>query len=144
WWDHYRRGFVEGATCPSVALFQREAPRLRAAAPLLSLGLNVADYFRSFEKADALAGLRSLFAFGQRLGDPAVRSLARSPHLADLNELSLQALQATADGVAALAGSPHLAALTSLSLSLAGYLGNLGPVCGHVLAASPHLTRLTS
>jgi uncharacterized protein (TIGR02996 family) len=33
WWDYYRRGFIEGATCQSMALFQRESARLRAATP---------------------------------------------------------------------------------------------------------------
>jgi uncharacterized protein (TIGR02996 family) len=102
------------------------------------------------------------------IGDPALRSLAASPHLARLSELAIPSwCRMTTRGLAALAASPHVRGLKVLHIdsndvgpegarilaeapNLAGletlvlYGCRVGTAGAAALAASPHLARLTN
>ena len=73
-------------------------------------------------------------------GEPAVRALAASPHLAKVRSLELGFDRLTSAGAAALAGSPCLRGLRELKLFYC-WIGAEGV---RALAASPHLARLTT
>ncbi len=134
----FRRGFLEAAEVRPLDIVARGDELFRAA-PL--------RYVR-------LAG---------RFGEPALRALAASPHLARVRGLEVSRLTAAgagvlagspylrglkelyvffcdlgAEGARALAGSPHLSGLTTLRLPLC----DIGPAGAAALAASPHLARL--
>jgi uncharacterized protein (TIGR02996 family) len=100
---------------------------------------------RKLASTPRLAGLTTLDLLHNRVGPAGAASLAASPYLRNLTDLSLgrQACGYTPNqigvrGMRALAGSPSLAGLTSLRLAM-NQIGDKGLAA---LAGSPHLTRL--
>ncbi|HZY86359.1 MAG TPA: TIGR02996 domain-containing protein [Gemmataceae bacterium] len=111
----FRRGFVEIADLP---------PKVFLA--------NADDLFRRFP-------LRRL-KLGSSFGDPAVRALAASPHLARFTELEIPYSRMTAAGLEALVSSPHVRGLKVLEIDFNG----IGPQGARAVAESPHLAGLTA
>jgi uncharacterized protein (TIGR02996 family) len=111
----FRRGFLERADLPpNVFLANAEA------------------LFRHFP-------LRRL-TLGASFGDPAVRALAASPHLARLAELKVPYSRMTAAGLEALVSSPHVRGLKVLDVDF----NRVGPEGARAVAESPNLAGLTT
>jgi uncharacterized protein (TIGR02996 family) len=111
----FRRGFVEGAELP------------------LNLFLTTAEaLFRHFP-------LRRL-KLGASFGDPALRALAASPHLARLTELEIPYSRMTAAGLEALVNSPHIRGLKVLEV----FHNQIGPEGARVVAESGNVSGLTA
>ena len=112
----FRRGFLERAELPPN-LFLATAEAL----------------FRRFP-------LRRLRLGSSSFGDPAVRALAASPHLARLAELKVPYSRVTAAGLEALVSSPHIRGLKVLEIDM----NRIGPEGARAAAESPHLAGLTT
>jgi uncharacterized protein (TIGR02996 family) len=76
---------------------------------------------------------------GASFGDPAVRALAASPHLARLTELEIPYSRMTAAGLEALVSSPHVRGLKVLDVDF----NRLGADGARVIAEAPNLAGLT-
>ena len=113
--SEFRRGFVERVELP----------------PNVFLA-NADELFRRFP-------LRRL-RLGSSFGDPAVRALAASPHLARLTELEVPYSRMTAAGLEALVSSPHVRGLKVLEIDF----NRIGPEAARVLAEAPDLAGLTA
>ena len=112
----FRRGFLERVGVP---------PKVFLA--------NAEDLFRRFP-------LRQLTLGSSSFGDPAVRALAASPHLARLAELKVPYSRMTLAGLEALIRSPHIRGLKVLDVDF----NRVRPEGARVVAESPNLSGLTA
>jgi uncharacterized protein (TIGR02996 family) len=111
----FRRGFLERIELP----------------PNVFLA-NADELFRRFP-------LRRL-RLGSSFGDPAVRALAISPHLARLTELEIPYSRMTAAGLEALVSSPHVRGLKVLEIDF----NRIGAEGARLIAEAPNLAGLTA
>ncbi len=112
--SEFRRGFLEKIELPPN-VFLASADELFRRFPLRRLRL------------------------GSSFGDPAIRALAASPHLARLTELEIPYSRMTPAGLGALVSSPHVRGLKVLEIDFNG----IGADGARVIAAAPNLAGLT-
>jgi uncharacterized protein (TIGR02996 family) len=136
----FRRGFLDAADVRPLDIVARGDELFRRT-PLRHVRLCGAfgePALRALADSPHLAWVRSLeFGWG-RLTPAGTAVLAGSPHLRGLRELDVLTRQFGAEGARALAESPHLAGLTTLRLPCC----DIGTAGAEALAASPHLARL--
>jgi uncharacterized protein (TIGR02996 family) len=138
-WE-FRRGFLDSAHVRpnDLAAFGEELFRRTPLRHVRLSGTFGDPALRALAASPHLAKVRSLEFYYFRLGAPRLAVLVASPHLGGLRALQLDGCRIGPDGARLLAGSPNLAGLTELRLRH----GEIGPAGAAALAASPHLARL--
>jgi uncharacterized protein (TIGR02996 family) len=138
-WE-FRRGFLDSAFVrpKDLVAFGEELFR-RTPLRHVRLSGNFGDpALRALADSPHLAKVRSLEFFYFWLGAPRLALLAASPHLGGLRALHLDGCVIGPDGARLLAGSPNLAGLTALRLRHC----EIDPAGAVALAGAPHLARL--
>jgi uncharacterized protein (TIGR02996 family) len=136
----FRRGFLDAANVRPLDLVAHGDELFRRT-PLRQVRLSGPfgePALRALAASPHLARVRGLeFNYG-RLTPAGAAALAGSPYLGGLRELYLLTFQFGAEGMRALAESPCLSGLTTLRLPFC----DIGPAGAAALAHSPHLARL--
>jgi uncharacterized protein (TIGR02996 family) len=134
----FRRGFVEEVNVEARRFLARAGELFRQT-PLRHVRLlDVGGSLTAVADHPHLARLAELTIYGNHIGEPLARHLARSPHLAGLRALRLGRNRVGNRGAEALADSPYLGALEVLDLSE----NEVGERGAGALAASDRLPRL--
>ena len=138
-WE-FRRGFLDSAHVrpKDLAAFGEELFRRAPLRHVRLSGIFGDPALRALAASSHLAKVRSLEFYYFRLDAPRLAALLASPHLGGLRALHLNGCVIGPDGARLLAGSPNLAGLTALRLRN----GDIGPAGAGALAGSPHLARL--
>lgn len=131
----FRRGFVDEVKV-AAKQFLRHSDELFAAGPIRHIHLlDVGTSLDAVMESAFLSRLTALTVFAQHAGEALARGIARCPHLAGLQSLSLSRNRLEDDAALHLAGSPFLASLVELDLSE----NEISEAGGRALAASLHL-----
>jgi uncharacterized protein (TIGR02996 family) len=136
----FRRGFLDAADVRPLALVASGEELFRRT-PLRHVRLSGTfgdPALRALAASPHLAKVRSLELHYFRLDAQRLAVLVASPHLGGLRALQLDGCRIGPDGARLLAGSPNLAGLTALRLRH----GDVGPAGAAAFAGSPHLARL--
>jgi uncharacterized protein (TIGR02996 family) len=114
----FQRGFPESAECTGAA-FLKYGSKIVSHIPLRELSFQKLTPTQCVKVAasPALAGVRNLRLYDQKIRDKGARALFESPHLAGLTSLSLSSTGITSAAMKGLAASPFLRQLQTLELS---------------------------
>jgi uncharacterized protein (TIGR02996 family) len=114
----FRRGWPESVTCTGAA-FLKHGAKIISRLPLRELSFEKLTPAQCIKVAasSALAGVRTLGLYNEKVLDQGAEVLFNSPHLAGLTSLDLNSTDITAASMKALAESPYLKRLKALALS---------------------------
>ena len=118
-WETFERGFVSSVRVDSPDAFFAHAEEIFQVAPIQTLSLHrfYSDQARALAEMKELTHLQNLhLEDGNRIGNPGVESLAKSPYLSQLRILKLRANSIGPAGARAIAQSVNLSNLLNLDL----------------------------